>query len=79
MYYRLLSYFSDEEIKVDVGDFYLVDRVIINEIKKVKDPQIYLRGLIFQLGFKSIGVKYKRDARHLGHLNSIFKFIKISL
>ena len=74
-YYRLLNYFSQEEIKVDVGDFYLIDRLIINEIKKVKDPQIYIRGLIFQLGFKSIGVKYKRDARQFG--KSKFDFLSL--
>ena len=63
---------SDDDLPRDAGDVRLVDRLILDELRKIEDPQPYLRGAIASMGFKQIGVPYDRDARVSGE--SKFKF-----
>ena len=66
LFYRLIRNFSDYDIPNDAGDFMLVDRVIINHLKKIKLSDPYLRGTIFGFGYPKIGINYKRDLRKAG-------------
>jgi len=56
-----------DELEPDLsGDFRLVDRRVLNELKSVNDDQPYLRGTIATLGFNQIGIPYDRDERRRG-------------
>ena len=44
----------------------LVDRVILDLLKQVNNPKVYLRGLIFSFGYPRFGIPYSRDARKTG-------------
>ena len=65
-FYRILNFFSDFCIPVDVGDFRLVNKKIINHIKFSRENTIFLRGLIAFFGYKQTGIKYNRKKRNLG-------------
>jgi glycosyltransferase involved in cell wall biosynthesis len=65
-FYRLINYLSEEDLPLDAGDFRLIDRKIINEIKKFEDAQPYLRGMIASMGFKQKGIVYDRNERLRG-------------
>ncbi|MEC0227955.1 glycosyltransferase family 2 protein [Paenibacillus alba] len=65
-FYYLIDKLSDETIPRDAGDFRLVDRKILNQLRKIKDEQPYLRGSIAAMGFNQIGVSYDRDERLKG-------------
>ena len=52
IFYYILNKISDDKIPKNVGDFMLIDKVIVNHIKKIFDHNIYLRGIIFSLGYK---------------------------
>jgi len=65
-FYRLASWISTERLIPDVGDFRLVDRRILDEIRKVNDQNPYLRGIVANLGFRQAGVPYKRPRREKG-------------
>ena len=52
---------------MDAGDFRLVDRRIVDLLKKTNDAQPYLRGSIALMGFNQIGVEYDREERLYGH------------
>jgi glycosyltransferase involved in cell wall biosynthesis len=65
-YYRLMRKFVDFDIPADVGDFQLIDKVIVNALRKFDDYCPYVRGLIAQCGFRKIGIKYQHLARKKG-------------
>lgn len=75
IFYRLVRRVSDHDIPNDAGDFMLIDRDIIDHLKKVKLSDPYLRGTIFGFGYSKIGIEYKRDAREVG----ISKFPSLKL
>ncbi len=66
IFYWIIDALSTEHLPRNAGDFRLVDRTVINEIAKIRDPNLYLRGRIAALGFKQIGLAYDRDARISG-------------
>lgn len=66
VFYRVLNWLSSEPIVVDAGDFRLVDRKVIEQIKRLNQSYLYLRGSIAQMGFKQIGIAYTRNERTAG-------------
>lgn len=72
LFYWLVDTLSTDHLPRDAGDFRLIDRRIIDEIKAVRDPNIYVRGRIGAMGFRQIGVVYDRAERRFGE--SKFKF-----
>jgi len=66
VFYRLINMLSDDHLPLDAGDFRLVDRCVLNELKKIDDSQPYLRGAIAAMGFRQIGIPYDRAKRALG-------------
>lgn len=74
LFYKLLNYFSEISIPVNAGDFRLIDKKIINHLKKFKEKNIFLRGIVFYLGFNQIGLEYNREDRLRG--NSKFSLLQ---
>lgn len=66
VYYKFVNRFSKAKIPLDAGEFQLIDRKVVEALKLFDDYEPYLRGLIAQCGFKSIGVKYFMKAREKG-------------
>ncbi|MFB0613102.1 glycosyltransferase family 2 protein [Aurantiacibacter poecillastricola] len=65
-FYRFINNISSDELPVNVGEFRLVDRRILNELRKVDDSTPYLRGLISCMGFSQVGLEYDRADRVAG-------------
>jgi polyisoprenyl-phosphate glycosyltransferase len=66
VFYRLIDLISEDHLPHDAGDFRLIDRRILDELKFVDDYQPYLRGIIATMGFNQIGIRYDRHERKLG-------------
>lgn len=80
IFYRLVDFISDDFLPHDAGDFRLVDRVVIDILREIDDYQPYLRGTIATMGFKQIGVEYKRRNRQFGKSKfSIINYISLSI
>jgi glycosyltransferase involved in cell wall biosynthesis len=73
MYYRLIAWLVSFDIPLDVGDYRLISRDVLEYLKKMKEYDKYLRGQIAWLGFKSTYVEYERDERKFGKTNYPFK------
>ena len=58
--------FSYLEIPLDAGDFSLMDRKVVDAINNTSETDRFIRGLRAWVGFKQIGVPYKRDLRKYG-------------
>lgn len=63
VFYRLINALSETPLPLDAGDFRLVDRVVIEELRKVEDFHPYLRGSIALMGFDQLGIAYDRAER----------------
>lgn len=66
LYYRLVRRSAEIEIPLNAGEFQLVDRKIVDELRKVDDYYPYIRGLIANCGFRRVGVSYTWKARRKG-------------
>jgi polyisoprenyl-phosphate glycosyltransferase len=66
LYYRLIQRVADFSVPVDVGDFQLLDKKVVDALRRFEDYYPYTRGLIAQAGFKSIGINYTQVARKRG-------------
>jgi len=67
--YRVINKISDVSIPSDTGDFRLMDRRVVDEIKKLNESHGYLRGMVAFVGFKQTFVEYDRDERASGVTN----------
>lgn len=66
MFYRLLRIISEVDIPLDAGDFALLDKKVVDVMKRMPERSRYIRGLRAWSGFKSIGVEYDRASREAG-------------
>ena len=66
LFYRIIDILSEDSQNKNVGDFKLIDRIIIDELKKSDDVQPYIRGMINSMGFQQIGIPYNRQLRVKG-------------
>ncbi|MDX1015839.1 glycosyltransferase [Sinorhizobium medicae] len=72
-FYRLINALSEDDLPLNVGEFRLVDRRILDELRRVDDTSPYLRGLISAMGFSQIGFEYDREARVAGESKFPFR------
>ncbi|MED4826655.1 glycosyltransferase family 2 protein [Bacillus atrophaeus] len=80
MFYRLLRSMTDIDIPIDTGDFRLLDRKVCNEMKKLKEKNPFVRGLVSWIGFKQTAVEYERDERLAGETKyPLKKMLKLSM
>jgi dolichol-phosphate mannosyltransferase len=80
MFYRIIYSITDVKIPVDTGDFRLMDRKVVNVLKQMKERHRFPRGMSAWVGFKQIGVTYKRSARVAGVTKYPFrKMFKLAL
>ncbi|MBI5935912.1 MAG: glycosyltransferase family 2 protein [Chloroflexi bacterium] len=73
IFYRLIHWITDVKIPVDTGDFRLMDRKVVDVLKQMKERHRFPRGMSAWVGFKQIGVEYKRAARVAGTTKYPFK------
>jgi glycosyltransferase involved in cell wall biosynthesis len=80
MFYRLIYRITDVKIPLDTGDFRLLDRKVVNVLKTMRERHRFPRGMAAWVGFKQIGVKYKRSERFAGQTKYPFKkMLKLAL
>ncbi len=66
LFYRLIYRITDVDIPMDTGDFRLLDRKVVEVMKQMRERHRFLRGMSVWVGFKQIGVPYKRASRFSG-------------
>jgi glycosyltransferase involved in cell wall biosynthesis len=66
LFYRIHNYIADVRIPDNVGDFRLMDRRVVEALKHLPEKTRFMKGLFAWVGFKQIGVDYRREARAAG-------------
>jgi dolichol-phosphate mannosyltransferase len=66
IYYFLIYSFSEIIIPKDVGEFRIISRRMIDNIKKYGSHNFYLRGITSLIGFNNTKVEFVRKSRKVG-------------
>jgi dolichol-phosphate mannosyltransferase len=79
-FYRILKKITNINIPVDTGDFRLIDRKIVNDLKNMPEQNKFLRGQIAWLGYRQTSIFFERDERKFGETGYPFsKMLKFAL
>jgi glycosyltransferase involved in cell wall biosynthesis len=66
MFYRFHNRLSSIKIPENVGDFRLIDRLVVDALRQLPERQRFMKGLFSWVGFKTITVDYTRNPRLAG-------------
>ena len=79
--YYIINQLSEINIPRDTGDFRILSRRVVGELKKLNESHGFLRGMVAFVGFKQTFLEYDRDARYAGKgkYNKFFGSLKIGL
>ena len=66
LYYRAHNYLSDDKIPEHAGDFRLLDRSVVDVIRRMPERNRFMKGLFAWSGFRQTAVEYDREPRTVG-------------
>lgn len=66
MFYRVIGKLTRFNIPKDTGDFRLMDRKVVDAIKKLREQHRFMKGLFSWVGFKQVSLPYCREPRFAG-------------
>jgi len=80
LFYRLIRRMTSIDIPVDTGDFRLMSRRVVDDLKRLQEKSRFVRGLVTWVGYNQTPVLYDRDRRYGGHSKyPITKMMKFAL
>jgi len=79
--YYVINKLSDIELPRDTGDFRIMSRKVIEDLRRLNETHGFLRGLVAYVGYKQASIEYDRDERLHGHgnYNRFFGSLRIGL
>lgn len=79
-FYRVLHKISNIDIPIDSGDFCVMKKRVVQNMKKMPERNRFVRGIRSWVGFKQIGLEYERHERFGGTSHyTINKLIKLAI
>lgn len=66
LYYRAHNWLSHDKIPEHAGDFRLLDRQVVDVIRRMPERNRFMKGLFAWAGFKQAAVLYHREERTVG-------------
>ena len=78
VFYRMMATLSDIRLPLDSGDFGLMSRRVIEEVRKMPEHHRYLRGMRSWVGFRQAAIAVERAERHSGKSKySVMRLVKL--
>jgi glycosyltransferase involved in cell wall biosynthesis len=79
--YTAINRLSDVQIPRNTGDFRIMSRRVVEELRRLNESHGFLRGLVAYVGFKQAFIEYDRDERFAGqgNYNRLTGSLKIGL
>jgi polyisoprenyl-phosphate glycosyltransferase len=77
--YKVINLIANVEIPRNTGDFRVMSRRVVEELRFLPEGHGFLRGLVALVGFRQAYVEYDRSARHsgTGNYNRLLGSLKI--
>ena len=66
LFYKIINLLSNVNIPLGAADFRLLDRKVVDEIKKFKENWLFIRGIVAWVGFTQTHVEYVVNSRNRG-------------
>lgn len=80
VFYRLIRRMTTIDIPLDTGDFRLMSRPVVDDLKRLQEQSRFVRGLVTWVGYNQTPVLYDRDRRYGGKSNyTMAKMMKFAL
>ncbi|HKH93049.1 MAG TPA: glycosyltransferase family 2 protein [Gemmatimonadaceae bacterium] len=80
LFYRVVNWFSDTAIPLDVGDFRLMDRRVVTALRAMPERARFVRGMVSWVGYRQAAVPYRRAARFAGKTKyPLFKMLGLAM
>ncbi len=73
LFYKFLNKISSVNIPLGAADFRLLDRKVVDELKKFRENMLFIRGIVAWLGFRQAGIEYVTHIRHAGKSKYTFR------
>jgi len=80
LFYKIINTMSETEMISGTTDFRLLDRIVVEELKKFTERNRLVRGLIDWMGFKKIYVEFKAPDRLHGEAGyTMYKLFQLAI
>ena len=80
LYYNFICKISTHKIEKNITGEGLYDKSVVDILRSIKDPYPYMRGLIFELGFKIDFVDFDQPTRNKGvSKNNLYSLFDLGL
>lgn len=66
LFYRLIRRMTTVDIPVDTGDFRLMSRRVVDDLKRLQEQSRFVRGLVTWVGYNQTPLLYDRECRYGG-------------
>lgn len=66
LFYRLINRLSEVPIPLDTGDFRLMDRAVVDALRRMREKHRMLRAMTSWVGFRQVPLPYSRAERFAG-------------
>ena len=67
--YKVINRIAEVRIPPDTGDFRIISRRVVEELRGLSEGHGFLRGLVSLVGFRQTEVLYERESRQFGQGN----------
>jgi polyisoprenyl-phosphate glycosyltransferase len=79
MFYKLMRRFVDKRLPANTGDFRLMSRRVIEDLRRIREHDRFVRGIVAWVGFPQKALPYKRAGRAAGTTKyPFFKMLKLA-
>jgi polyisoprenyl-phosphate glycosyltransferase len=79
VFYRMMASLSDIRLPLDSGDFGLMSRRVVEQLRRMPEHHRYLRGLRSWVGFRQTGLEVERAERNSGRSKySLTRLLKLA-
>jgi dolichol-phosphate mannosyltransferase len=80
LFYWLMRTFIDKRLPSNVGDFRLISRRVVDDLKRMPERDRFLRGMVAWVGYAQLAQPYDRPRRAAGETKYPFwKMVKFAL
>jgi glycosyltransferase involved in cell wall biosynthesis len=66
IFYRVHNHLSSIQLPENVGDFRLMDKMVVDGLKQLPESHRFMKGLFAWVGFETVTLDYVRDPRKVG-------------
>lgn len=79
-FYGFINRISEVPITPNAADFRLVDRRVLDQLKRLKEHTLFLRGLMSWVGFSQTAIEFEADRRFAGRTKySMTRMIRLAM